>query len=109
MQTTTVALTVVIATTLLLSQVSQTYSAALRDRIDVGLSDPDLTVAVLEELIDFVSKGNNLHKRGLDMGYNNRYRVASSVGSKLMALKQAADWNGPGRKRREVAAAVDEQ
>ncbi|CAD5125357.1 DgyrCDS13595 [Dimorphilus gyrociliatus] len=37
-------------------------------------------------------------KRRLDMGYGNRFDLAASIGSKLMALKHANDLSGPGRK-----------
>lgn len=75
----------------------------------MDLERPELTLAVLEELIDDIKSHNSIsaHKRRIDAGYGSRYGVASSVGSKLMALKQAADWNGPGRKRRDAEAEND--
>lgn len=75
------------------------------DRQKRDLSDSQLTIAVLTELIHNLEGDSHSapSKRRFDGGYGSRYGVAQSVGSKLMALKQAADWNGPGRKRREVA------
>jgi len=72
--------------------------------------DQELLVAVLEELLQDIKHENaQLAKRRVDAGYGSRYGVASSVGSKLMALKQAADWNGPGRKRRGVSEEDEEE
>jgi len=62
--------------------------------------EPELTEAVLEELLEEVREHASPAKRRVDAGYGGRYGAASSVAGKLMALKQAADWNGPGRKRR---------
>jgi hypothetical protein len=42
-----------------------------------------------------------LTKRQVDAGYGSRFVAAHKVGSKLVALKQASDWSGPGRKRRQ--------
>ncbi|ELU08670.1 hypothetical protein CAPTEDRAFT_215078 [Capitella teleta] len=72
-----------------------------RQRRDV--TEPSLAIAVLEDLImELRDEIHSKKKRRFDAGYGSRYGVAQSVGSKLMALKQAADWNGPGRKRREA-------
>lgn len=89
---------------ILLSTVRQSQSFAIT-RDDV--SDPDITIAVLEELIEALREKNqgsttNISKRRFDGGYGNRYNVAQRLGSKLMAMKTAADWNNPGRKKRET-------
>lgn len=90
-----------------LALLTHSRSAAFNvDRHKREISDPWLTIAVLEQLINSIQedlqKTEQLDKRNFDVGYGNRYGVAHSVGSKLMALKQAADWNGPGRKRRSA-------
>lgn len=76
------------------------------NRFNLGtISDPYLTLQVLEELIASLRSELSIEtaeKRQFDGGYGSRYVAAHSVGSKLMALKQAADWNGPGRKRRQT-------
>ncbi|KAK2161094.1 hypothetical protein LSH36_121g02026 [Paralvinella palmiformis] len=72
-----------------------------------ALVDPSLTEAVLEELLEAIRQEeaplNTIEKRRIDGGYGNRYGVAQSLGSKLMALKTAADWNNPGRRKRDAA------
>lgn len=69
-----------------------------------GLYDQLLTIQVLEDLVAKLRSElpNDVNKRQFDGGYGSRYVAAHSVGSKLMALKQAADWNSPGKKRRST-------
>jgi len=69
--------------------------------------EPELTEAVLQELLEQVREQAVPAKRRVDAGYGGRYGAASSVAGKLMALKQAADWNGPGRKRRSAEQEAD--
>lgn len=96
-----------ICTLCILDQSSEAEAApSLRQRRSVY--DPEILVAVLEDLLADIKHENTVHKRRVDAGYGSRYGVASSVGSKLMALKQAADWNGPGRKRRALEDDVEE-
>lgn len=69
------------------------------------MANPVVTLQALEELTALLRSelSNEVeNKRNFDGGYGSRYVAAHSVGSKLMALKQAADWNGPGRKKRQV-------
>ena len=83
------------------------YDRQKRDADDETL----LQIEVLEGLLSQLKGeafGHGAVKRRFDGGYGNRYGVAHSVGAKLMALKQAADWNSPGRKRREAPVAAPE-
>jgi len=68
------------------------------------MGDAILTADFLEELADKIR--NSGHRTSFQEKRNENERTEYSrynrhgVGSKLLALKQAADWNGPGRKKR---------
>nr|QUP52009.1 DH31 [Urechis unicinctus] len=66
------------------------------------VSDHDLMIDVLLELLGTLRGTNPTIKEkrqmGVDAGYGSRYDVVNRLSSKLMAMQQAADWNGPGRK-----------
>ncbi|KAK2190497.1 hypothetical protein NP493_78g04031 [Ridgeia piscesae] len=94
-----------------MSQSVRTAAYRVDRSSSTDLDDPLLTLALLEKLIDDIEMQPMARavKRRYDAGYGGRYGAASRVGAKLMALKQAADWNGPGRKRRSVRAATRTQ
>jgi len=88
-----------------LSTVVLTHSMAvpISDSNDFELNNSMLTLEVLEELADRIRTSvqfNPENKRNENTEYARYGR--HGVGSKLLALKQAADWNGPGRKKRST-------
>jgi len=86
---------------------TQSFALPVSDNLSWDLSNAALTVDVLEELAERIRSSASSTYEGKrseneNMEYSRKGR--HGVGSKLLALKQAADWNGLGRKKREAGS-----